>query len=1045
MQLERTQTFGKLEQVQPEVGSCTSSPSPRLQVTDIASGLRFLVDTGASVSVLPRRCVKSVSANSSEYTLYAANGTPIKTYGNKTLVLNIKLRRPYRWTFVVADVNQPILGADFLNHHRLVVDINDKKLIDKVTMLGTIGSIVRSDMFSCIKSVDINNEFHSIVQNFPDLLKPATYKDTPKHAVLHHIETSGPPVFARARPLPPGRYEIVKKEFQTMTELGICRPSNSSWASPLHVVPKKNGEIRACGDYRKLNSITTPDLYPIPRLHDFTYLLANKNFFSCLDINRAYHNIPVVNEDIEKTAIITPFGLYEFPRMTFGLRNAAQTFQRFMTHTVLQNLSYVFVYIDDILIASDSKEQHKEHLNEVFERLNKYGITININKCRFAESKIEFLGHEVSTDGIRPLQEKVRAICEYPLPVTIKDLRKYLGMLNFYRCHLPNAAEQQAPLCRYLHRSRKNDRTKIEWTTETTDAFFKCRESLKNAALLSYPKSNGTLALMTDASNIGIGAVLQQKENGSWKPLGYFSKKLTDRQKKYSAYDRELLAIYASIVYFRKMFEGRPLTIFTDHKPLVHAFKKIGSNKEIPRRTNQLLFISEFTTDIQHISGTKNSMADALSRVETIICPSIIDYLALADSQVLDAELLRFINNADETSSQIKKIFMPEINKHIYCEVGTNKIRPYVTLGFRKLVFEMVHNISHPGIRATRKLIQERFFWPSMNRDVGMFAKTCIQCQRSKTTRHSISKLEQFPQAGRFEHVHIDIVGPLPTSQEGYRYCVTMIDRGTRWPEAFPVSEITADVVARVVYSGWISRYGAPVRLTSDQGRQFESGLFTQLMKLMGIEKLRTTPYHPQSNGLVERWHRSLKTSLMARLGSTTSWVDELPTVMLGLRAAGRTDSNVSAAELTFGKTLRLPGDFYGQDSEDFSSDYDVIQKIRNAIRNCKSLPAEARDSRTLFLHKDLKNCSHVFVRDDRIKRSLKPPYDGPYLVLKRSPKVFLIQLPGRQLSISVDRLKPAYVLAESDPEMTNTSDVVTRSGRIVRPPKRFVHYLDSK
>ena len=185
--------------------------------------------------------------------------------------------------------------------------------------------------------------------------------------------------------------------------------------------------------------------------------------------------------------------------------------------------------------------------------------------------------------------------------------------------------------------------------------------------------------------------------------------------------------------------------------------------------------------------------------------------------------------------------------KPIYCNISDKQVRPYIPQEFRKLVFDTVHNISHPGIRATRKMITQRFFWPEMNKDVNRWAKSCIHCQKVKIQRHTVSKLGSFPITERFEHIHVDIVGPLPTSQEGYRYCVTMIDRFTRWPEAIPVTDITADTIAKAIYEGWICRFGCPLTLTSDQGRQFESEVFKSLLNLLGIKKTRTTAYHPQA------------------------------------------------------------------------------------------------------------------------------------------------------------------------------------------------------
>lgn len=1008
---------GKLEKVQTEAVVCTITPSHRLCVTDVNSGLYFLVDTGANVSVLPVQKRLFSDNVSLDYKLYAANGTEIKTYGTKTLVLNFKLRRPYRWTFIIADVKQPILGADFLEHYKLLVDMSERKLVDRTTSLCVIATIVtHSD--PPIFTVDSEHPYFELLQKYSDVTKPVSFREPSKHSVYHHIETTGPPVYARARPLQPDRYAKVKEEFRVMQEMGICRPSKSPWASPLHIVPKKNGELRPCGDYRRLNDVTKPDRYPIPRLQEFTYLLANKKIYSKLDINRAYHFIEIAPEDIEKTAIITPFGLFEFPRMTFGLRNAAQTFQRFMNDTVLHGLDFIYCYIDDLIIASSCSILHKQHLAKVFERFTQYGISINLSKCCFGREKLEFLGYEVSTDGIRPLEDKVQAIKSFPKPQTVAELRRFLGMVNFYRAHLPNAASYQSILNEYLHGSKKNDKSIITWTETANNAFEQCKESLQSACMLFHPLPDVQLALMTDASDTSVGAVLQQFVCNTWKPLGYFSKALSAAQRKYSAYDRELLAIYLAIKHFRSLHEGRPMTIYTDHKPLVYAFKKIGTDKETPRRTRHLIFISEFTTDIRYITGSNNQCADALSRVETVLCPSTIDYAALAEAQSHD----EYVTTCNISGNiQLKCISLPGCDKNVYCELSTCNVRPYVPESFRKDIFNQVHRLSHPGIRTTRKMVSEKFFWPGMNRDVGLWAKTCIQCQRSKVQRHTVSHLQEFPPCSRLEHVHLDIVGPLPITSDGYRYLVTMIDRCTRWPEAFPVKDITADTVAKVIYEGWIARFGVCHRISSDQGRQFESSLFSRLMHYMGVEKIRTTPYHPQSNGLVERWHRSLKVALTARL-NCTSWLDELPTVLLGLRTAIRRDSGVSAAEMMYGQVLRIPGEFFDVTRQPIADPATLVEQIRDTINKYKPVARSIHSSsRAIFVHPDLQTSDYVFVRRDAVRKPLQPTYDGPYGVIRRGAKVFDIKIKDKISRISIDRLKPAYLLQAEDEGQTVT------------------------
>lgn len=979
--------------------------SRRLFVTDIDSKCQFLVDTGSDVCCYPRRLIRT-KLRSAGYSLNAANGSVINTYGDTSLSLNLGLRRAFNWRFIIADVDSAIIGSDFLAHYHLLPDCRNKRLLDGKTGLSAPATIASIQQTS-VKAVGFknNSQFDDILKDFPNITRPPGLPRIVKHCTVHHIKTSdGQPVSCRPRRLGPEKLTIAKKEFENMIQCGTARPSKSPWSSPLHLAQKRDNTWRPCGDYRALNQRTIPDRYPVRHIGDFSHNLAGATIFSTLDLVKAYQQIPVHEDDICKTAIITPFGLFEFPYMTFGLRNAGQTFQRFIDE-VVHGLDFCFAYIDDILVYSRNSVEHANHLRIIFERLHEYGVVINPSKCNLGAEEVTFLGYTVNAKGTLPPTEKVKALREYTLPKTVGGLRRFLGMINYYRRFLPHTAELQAPLIDAITAIKGKGAVPVPWTPDLEHRFHVLKDSLANATLLVHPVHNASLGLFTDASNTQIGSCLQQQVDQEWQPIAFFSKKLDAQQIQWPAYHRELLAVYESVQHFRHILEGQRVKIYTDHKPLIFAFKQ-RREKLAPVQLNQLSFISQFTTDIVHIKGEHNIIADTMSRIESITIET--DYAPIAESQTSDDELRQLLHS-DATSLDLQKITIPGTNTSLICDMSTGRPRPYLTPPFRHSSFNQLHNLSHPGIKATLKLVADRFVWPGMRKDCRLWAQTCIPCQQNKITRHTNTPLGNFSTpTRRLKHVHIDIIGPLPTSN-GFQYCLTAIDRFTRWPEVWPMTGITAEEVAETFTNGWISRFGVPSAITTDQGRQFESHLFQRLLQQCATTRIRTTSYHPCANGMVERLHRQLKAALMCH---ANTWSKALPIVLLGMRTALKEDLKSSSAELLYGEPLRLPGELIvapasTERPEDIA---DFVEQLRRRMSKLRPTPGSHHAQPKIFISKDLPASTHVFLRDDTVRRPLQPPYTGPYEIIKRTDKTITLSIRGKNIVVSLDRIKPAYM-----------------------------------
>ena len=768
---------------------------------------------------------------------------------------------------MIADVTKPILGSDFLSYFNIDVSCKHKALTmrDKDTLIQGHTKIQNLSSIR-LKDTDYKNMITDFQNNLQNISPNVNLR----------ISTKGAPVAQRPRKLFGEKLQATKLEFKLLLDKGIIRPSKSESALPLVVVRKPDGTWRPCGDYRALNEITTSDQYPLPRIHDLLDRLNNSKYFSKLDLTKAYNQIPIAEEDQEKTAVITPFGLFEYLKMPFGLRNAAQTFQRYMDTTLRDTQQFSLTYVDDVLIFSKSLEEHKEHVKQVIHKILKAGLQINLSKCEFEKEEVNFLGFQLSSKGISPMKERVEALSGMTRPGNIKLLKKLIGAISYYHWLIPNLSELLAPLYDLVAASNQNKKS-YSWENIHETAFQIAKRKITEITNTAFPDQGKTFFENTDASGIAIGASLNQKDYaGNFMPISFFSRKLNETEKKYSTFDRELLAISSAVKCFKHYLEGAQFVIITDHKPLLHL---MTMKEPSTRQWRAIEYLSNFSFRLEYIKGEDNVLADLLSRCtkeeihDIQALPPTTSEKTLVKKNVLST---RDINNGTtqvnilsvtipvrelveeqkkdptlRTQKDTSSLNLTKTKDEIVIDISQGTPRILLPLKFRHNEFKRIHQFSHPGAKPTIELMRVRYVWPKMRKDIRSWCRECTDCQKSKVTRHTKAPLTHIQTTGRFKNVHIDIVGPLPPV-DGKRFILTMIDRATSWVEAIPLNEITANAVTTTFNNVWVSRFGPPETIISDQGLQFESNRFNEYCQDMGIEHNRTTAYNPEANEKVE-------------------------------------------------------------------------------------------------------------------------------------------------------------------------------------------------
>lgn len=751
-------------------------------------------------------------------------------------------------------------------------------------------------------------------------------------AATHRIETDGSQIVRRRpyRVSPPER-KIIQEHVDDMLRRDIVRPSASAWSSPVVLVRKKDGSVRFCVDYRALNKITRKDVYPMPRIDDALDTLQGAEYFSSLDLRSGYWQIPMHEADKEKTAFATPDGLYEFNVMPFGLCNAPATFER-MIDNVLRGLKWktCLCYLDDIVIFSRTFEEHLLRLDEILTCLSKAGLQLNTKKCKFASKSIKVLGHVVSQDGIRPDPDKINAVLNFPRPQRQKELRSFLGLASYFRRFIRNFATIASP----LHKLLTTDAPFV-WSSDCETAFEELKQALTSGPVLCHFDGTAPTILHTDASGHGIGGVLlQRKANSLEQVVAYASRALTPAEKNYTITEQECLAIVWSVQKFRPYLYGRHFTVVTDH----HALCWLSSLKNLSGRLGRwILRLQEFDYTVVYKSGKKHMDADALSRcpllppedigqpdvqtvtfsvapVDPVSVTTASELVPLQRSDGYCRTLIDLLNGSSHPRNsrmrrQLTKFRLLDgvLCRYNYHPTG-DKWVPVVPRCLRNNVLMALHDdptAGHLAFHKTYDRVKSRFFWPGLANSVAKYVASCASCQhRKQPTSPSPGPLQplQCPSTP-FEVVGIDIYGPLPVTPVGHRYIVTAVDHLTRYAETAPLRTASASEVAEFFLTAIFLRHGPPRVLLSDRGRTFLSAVLAEVLRATETVHKTTSSYHPQTNGLTERFHRTLSDMISFYIRPDhTNWDTILPFVTFAYNTALQSTTGFSPFFLVYGR-----------------------------------------------------------------------------------------------------------------------------------------------
>jgi len=907
--------------------------------------------------------------------------------------------------------------------------------LDTVIETSSEPEILREELYEATKILDSNYkkaDLDEVVRNIPHLtedqknqVRSMLYRyeslfegklglwDTPP--ITLELEKGAVPFHARAYPIPHIHEATVRKEVERLCKEGVLeKDSNTEWAAPTFIIPKKEGTVRLVTDFRQLNKALIRKPFPIPNIQDILQKIGGFTYATALDLNMGYYNIRLDPYSASLCTLILPWGKYKYNRLPMGIKNSPDIFQQKISDLMEGLEDFIRAYLDDILIITKGTfSDHLEKVAEVLKRLQAVGLQVNLPKSKIAVQELEYLGYWLTPKGIRPMAKKVEAIKNLQAPKTVKQVRSFLGMVNYYKDMWRHRSHLLAPLTDLT--SNKDGTTgkkrgPIKWEKVHQDAFDKIKQAITDDVMLSFPDFNKPFELHTDASDYQLGSVIMQER----KPIAFYSRKLNSAQRNYTTGEREMLSIVETLRAYRNILLGHELVIYTDHMNLVND----RTRHESARIQRWVWLIEEFGPKFKYLPGPENVVADALSRLDKDSSPSDDDEtytnpatcFAMLDVDFLNPfredDELHLAENVFSGAHKEKDIVFPlsaqtiqeaqrkdqDLLKRLRDKPGysdtvlegsdliTYRDRIFIPHALRSGIVEWYHSmLGHPGVKRTAATITQHLIWPGLHDEVDKYISKCQACQLYKGQKKKyghlpIKDVESHP----WKTLCVDLIGPYTVrNKKGTQslHAMTMFDPATSWFEVVEIPNKKAITCANLVENTWLCRYPRPKQCIFDNGSEFLGAEFANTLDSYGILRVPTTIKNPAAN-MVERVHQTLGNLLRVyeleeyEFPRGDPWSNILASAAWAIRSTFHTTLGATPGQLVFGRDMLFDLSFKANWK-------DIKERKRTRIEDSNKRENSKRIRHTY-------NVGDLVSKDrNQLQPKLHRPRDGPYTVEK--------------------------------------------------------------